>query len=205
MKTTQKLAMGIGLVVAALASPAWASEKDYDLQLAAGGGVSGFIEGAADQTKVGGSWDVPLRLRTALPIGAEIGYVGTANGVSDQMSVNAPNGIILSNGFEANAVLSLLPRRSVVDPYVFVGGGYTRFNLVHETSYNPSVLRKHDDAFVLPSGAGVSVTLPANLLADARFTYRAIFDDGMIHLSGPGQDALNMSQWGLSARLAYQF
>ena len=192
----------------AFASTAQAQEKDLELSIAAGGGVSGFITNMADQTKVGGSWDVRARLRTRFPIGAEIGYVGTANGVGDRMATNAPNGVILGNGFEANAVLSVLPRSlpisDRIDPYVFVGAGYTRFQLVNESSFNPSVLRKHDDAFALPSGAGLTLHVTDSLLADARFTYRAIFDDGMVHL--PGQrDALNMSQWGATAGLAYEF
>jgi len=205
MKSTHKIATGIAVAALALSSPAFAKGNDFDLSVGVGGGVSGFIEGAADQTKVGGAWDVRLRLRTPILIGAEIGYVGTANGLSDRMAPAAPDGVIIGDGIEANAVVSLLPRGSIVDPYVFVGAGYTRFNLVNETSYDPSVLRKHDNAFVLPSGAGLSVSLPGNLLVDARFTYRAIFDDGMIFLSGPAYDALNMSQWGASARVAYQF
>jgi opacity protein-like surface antigen len=201
MKT--KLAGGIALALVVLASPAFAKDRGWEAQVSAGGGVSGFITDASDQTKVGGEWDVRVRLRTPLPIGAEIGYVGTANGVSDRMAVNAPNGIILGDGVEVNAVLSLLPHDPLVDPYVFVGGGYTRFALVNQTTFNPSVLRDHDNAFVLPSGAGLALRLTDNFLADARFTYRAVFDDGMIFTKGP--DALNMSQWGATARVAYAF
>jgi opacity protein-like surface antigen len=205
MKSKSRLASGIALALVALTSPAFAKDRGYEAQVSAGGGVAGFITDASDQTKVGGAWDVRVRLRTPLPIGAEIGYVGTANGVSDRMAVNAPNGIILGDGVEVNAVLSLLPHDPLVDPYVFVGGGYTRFSLVNETTYNPTVLRKSDDAFVLPSGAGLALRLTDSLIADARFTYRAVFDDGMIFTKGPGADALNMSQWGATARVAYAF
>src|SRR5262245_36001516 len=166
------------LALALLAQTAWAKDKGFEAQLSAGGGVSGFIEEAADQTKVGGAWDVRVRLRTPLPIGAELGYVGTANGVSDRMAASAPNGVILGSGFEANFMLDFLPRASLIDPYVFVGAGYTRFTLVNETTRNASVIRNADDAFVLPSGAGATLRLADNFLADARFTYRAVFDDG---------------------------
>src|SRR5215831_5041272 len=169
------LAAALALGLLASAAPAWAKGNGYEALVSAGGGVTGFITDAADQTKVGGAWDVRVRLRTPLLIGAELGYVGTANGLSDRMSANAPDGIILGDGFEANAVLSLIPHRDSIDPYVFIGGGYTRFSLVNERTFNPSVIRQHDDAFVMPSGAGLSLRLTDNLLADARFTYRAVF------------------------------
>src|SRR5262249_61135620 len=102
MKTKSIIATGIAVALVALTAPAWAQQhhqKDYQLQLSAGGGVSSFIEDASDLTKVGGSWDVRVRLRTPLPIGAEIGDVGTANGVSDMLSANPPHGLILRKGF----------------------------------------------------------------------------------------------------------
>src|SRR5207245_7847148 len=80
MKSTQRIGTGIAIALLALASPAWARDHGFEAQVAAGGGVTGFIEGAADQTKVGGAWDVRLRLRTPSPIGVEVGYVGSANG-----------------------------------------------------------------------------------------------------------------------------
>jgi opacity protein-like surface antigen len=205
METKSRLTAVVALALASLASPAWAKDRGYEAQVSAGGGVSGFITDAADQTKVGGAWDVRVRLRTPILLGAEIGYVGTANGVSDRMAASAPNGIILGDGVEVNAVLSVLPHDPLIDPYVFAGAGYTRFSLVNETTFNPSVVRDKDNAFVLPSGAGLALRLADNFLVDARFTYRAVFDDGMIFTKGPGTDAVNMSQWGATARVAYAF
>jgi len=196
---------GIAIALAGLTSSARANEKPVSVELSAGGGVSGFIEGASDLTQVGGQWDVRARLRTPILLGFEIGYVGTANGVTGLLEQNAHDGIIVGNGFEANLVASLLPSTYPLDPYVFVGSGYTRFTLANVSSYNPGMIRKNDNAFVLPSGAGLSVRLPANLVADARFTYRAVFDDGMLYTQGQGKDALDMSQWGITARLAYVF
>ena len=207
MKRISKIAASFSMALAALASPAWAEQngRAISAELSAGGGVTGFIEGASDVTKVGGQWDVRLRLRTPIPLGVEVGYVGTANGVSASLAEGAPDAIIVGNGFEANAVLSLLPATSILDPYIFAGAGYTRFSLVNTSTYDANLVRKNDDAFVFPSGAGVSVRLARNFLADARFTYRAIFDDGMLYMQGPTSDALNMSQWGITARLAYAF
>ena len=88
---------GIAIALAGLTSSARANEKPVSVELSAGGGVSGFIEGASDLTQVGGQWDVRARLRTPILLGFEIGYVGTANGVTGLLEQNAHDGIIVGN------------------------------------------------------------------------------------------------------------
>ena len=204
MKGILKIALGWGLVLA-LSMRASAKEAGYDVNVAAGAGVSGFIEDAADATKVGGAWDLRVRVRTPAMLGFEVGYVGSINGLSDHLASTTPDGFIVSDGFEANAVLSLLSHRSRLDPYVFLGAGYSRFDIVNGSAYNASLLRRKDDAFVVPSGLGASLVLSEKLLADARATYRAIFDEGLIYPSGRDHESANISQWGVTARVAYRF
>jgi hypothetical protein len=176
--------------------------------LTAGGGVVDFAgDSARFGTKLGGSWDVRVMLTDDSPLAVELGYVGTVNGLNNVLQPVAPGGSIVGTAFEGDLRLNLLGSMRV-SPYVFGGAGYNRFNLVGENGRNQLGINGADNTLVIPWGGGVSAYITRQIVADGRFTYRAMFDDDMLHTTrtgAPGAGSQNLAQWTATARLGYAF
>jgi len=171
------------------------------LGLQAGGGVTGFTrQDARDRFGTGGYWDVRAVLGTGSFLGAELSYVGSARDVS------APgisgNDALLGNGAEAvaRANLPLSAGALRVEPFLFGGVGWTYYNIVNSDA-NTSSIKDGANAFVVPFGAGVGLTY-AHFLVDARFTYRAVFDDKLVPTGG--SDSIDLQNWSGGLTLGYQ-
>jgi hypothetical protein len=171
------------------------------LALQLGGGVTGFTrENARDSFGTGGYWDARAILGSQSFLGAELAYVGSARevkepGVSD-------TGALLGNGAEAVARVNLpLTAGSVqLTPFAFGGAGWTYYQIVNRDS-NTSRMKDNANAFILPFGAGASLTYD-HFVIDARFTYRAVFDDDLVPTgNGDNQDLQN---WSAGLMLGYQ-
>ncbi len=171
----------------------------FGLQL--GGGVTGFTrQGARDQFGTGGYWDVRALLGADSFIGAELAYVGSAREINAAGVTG--NAALLGNGAEAvaRANLPLSAGALRVEPFLFGGVGWTYYNIANSDS-NTSNIKDHANAFTIPFGAGVGLTY-AHFIVDARFTYRAVFDDKLVPTSG--SDSLDLQNWSGGLTLGYE-
>ncbi len=171
------------------------------LGLQLGGGVTGFSrQDARDRFGTGGYWDVRATLGTESFIGAELAYVGSAREVN--ASGVTGNAALLGNGAEAvaRANLPLSAGALRVTPFLFGGVGWTYYNIANSDS-NTSNIKDHANAFTVPFGAGVGLSY-AHLLVDARFTYRAVFDDKLVPTTG--NDSLDLQNWSGGLTLGYE-
>lgn len=166
-----------------------------------GGGVTAFTrEAARDTFKTGGYWDARAILGTRSFLGAEVAYVGSARGVTAEGVSDNTN--LLGNGVEAtvrgNLPLQLGSLR--LEPFVFGGAGWTHYQLVNN-DFNRASIKDSAEALVIPFGTGVSLAYQ-HFTVDARFTYRAIFDDDLVPTSG--DDHLDLQNWGAGITLGYE-
>jgi len=112
------------------------------------------------------------------------------------------NAALLGNGAEAVARgnLPLTAGALRVTPFLFGGVGWTYYNVVNSDS-NTSNIKDHANALTIPFGAGVGLSY-AHLLVDARFTYRAVFDDKLVPTTGG--DSLDLQNWSGGLTIGYQ-
>ena len=169
--------------------------------LQVGGGVTGFTrQGARDQFGTGGYWDVRAILGADSFIGAELAYVGSAREI-DAAGVTGKAALV-GNGAEAtvrgNLPLSVGALR--VEPFVFGGVGWTYYDVANADA-NTSAIKDHANALTIPFGAGVGLHY-AHFIVDARFTYRAVFDDKLVPTGG--SDSLDLQNWSGGLTLGYE-
>jgi len=199
---SSKFALIASLSLAA-APPALAADGDaashlvtpYGEYALVGGGVTDFADGAVkDRFGVGGSWDLRLGLGTRYYVGGELAYVGSARAGEGA----GPD--LVSNGGEA-VVRVQYPYASgawLVEPFAFGGVGWSRVEL---QDAGPGLLDADDVGFA-PFGGGVTLGY-GRLLLDARFTYRASFSEDLPLATGEGP--ADLSQWGVTAAVGYEF
>jgi opacity protein-like surface antigen len=164
-----------------------------------GGGYADFTPSSSmeNATNGGGAWDVRLLLGAHSPLGVELGYVGTANGLHTA-------GTLTSNAAEGNLRLGTPGWiRMPVQIYGFAGAGINRWDVVNSagsTSGGVVSFREQDTNFVLPFGGGFQFNLDPHFSLDTRFTYRAMFD---ANVAGRKDSDLDMIT--ATARLGYIF
>ena len=137
------LAMGIGTLVGAQVAQAAqvydpVYEDDYDrdyekpkhlfsqwgMSVTAGGGVAGFTDDRMrSMTDTGASWDARFVVGTRSPVGFEIGYLGTVQGI-ETLGIDTDAGI-MSNGVAGALRFNILT--GMWQPYVAAGVGYRQF------------------------------------------------------------------------------
>jgi hypothetical protein len=171
----------------------------FGLQL--GGGVTGFTrQDARDRFGTGGYWDLRAVLGTDSFVGAELAYVGSAREIS--AAGVSGNAALIGNGAEAvaRANLPLAAGNLRVEPFLFGGVGWTYYSIANSDT-NTSNIKDGVNALTIPFGAGVSLAYE-HFLVDARFTYRAVFDDKLVPTAG--NDSLDLQNWSGGLTLGYQ-
>jgi hypothetical protein len=203
-------------VVTMLAGPALAQTNEASISraqtptpvvptgyaLQAGGGVTGFTrQESRDRFGTGGYWDVRAVLGTRSILAAELAYVGSAReagatGLDD-------NAALVGNGAEAvaRANLPLHVGNLHLAPFVFGGAGWTYYQVVN-SDRNTSTVKDNANAFVIPFGAGLSAGYD-HFIVDARFTYRAVFDDDLVAMGS--DDHADLQNWAAGVTVGYQF
>jgi len=169
--------------------------------LQVGGGVTAFTRHAArDQFGTGGYWDARAILGADSFLGAELAYVGSARDISAAGVTG--NAALIGNGAEAvvRGNLPLAVGALRVEPFVFGGVGWTYYDIANSDS-NTSAIKDHANALTVPFGAGVGLQY-AHFLVDARFTYRAVFDDKLVPTGG--SDSLDLQNWSAGLTLGYE-
>jgi hypothetical protein len=171
------------------------------LGLQLGGGVTGFTrQGARDVFGTGGYWDVRAVLGTDSFIGAELAYVGSAREINAAGVTG--NAALIGNGAEAVARINLPLSAGAlrVEPFLFGGVGWTYYNIANSDS-NTSAIKDGVNALTIPFGAGASLAY-AHFIVDARFTYRAVFDDNLVRPNGG--DNQDLQNWSGGLTLGYE-
>jgi len=170
--------------------------------LSAGGGVIGFTDSQArDNVNDGGEWEARLTIGTRIPVGLDLAYVGSAQGLN--VAGLDTNAYLLGNGAEAD--LRLQWPKGMFRPYAFGGVGWTHYSVQRSTVVG-TALTSSDDIGTIPFGVGIAIGKVNGLLFDIRGTGRATFDDDVLSplYSGTGQDA-PLTSWAVTARLGAEW
>jgi hypothetical protein len=173
-----------------------------NMSLSLGGGVSDFTDSTVrDRTDISGAYEARLGIGMSSLFGIEAAYVGTAGSI-DTLGLD-DDAVLISNGLEGLARLNL--GTFDVQPYVVGGASWVRYNVVND-SFNTSDVRDSDDVLAIPFGGGISTYLGnTGLMADARFTFRATFDEDLIRPTPSNSDGSSLSNWMATVRLGYTF
>jgi hypothetical protein len=176
----------------------------YGMAISVGGGVNQFAgREMRDITDVGGQWEARLTLGTRSLIGMEAAYVGTAAGIKT-LGLD-DRAVLLSNGVEGLARLNIGTFR--FQPFLVGGVSWIRYN-IENASFNTSDLNNQDDVVAIPFGGGVSTYLggkDTHFMVDARFIYRAAFDDNLARPGTADAGGTGLSNWSATLRLGYEF
>src|SRR4051812_38382065 len=172
------------------------------IQATVGAGAIGFIdETARNATQTGAAWDARLLFGSRSPIAIEGAYVGSVQNI-EALGLGTSS-LLLGNGVEGTLRVNL--SRARVQPYLFGGVGWTRYQLTNAQS-NTSSLLGSDDVGTVPLGGGLSARLGPGFILDVRGTYRATFGGDMFQGLALNTDTSNaMQTWSASGRVGFEF
>jgi hypothetical protein len=181
----------------------WVWFRPAQIGLTGGAGVSDFTGGDyRAATEVGATWDARVLFGARSFFAFEAGYIGTYNklqGTSEVSGNAAP--YISANGFDTDFRLNIVPW--YLEPYTFLGVGYNHMSLKNR-SEDPTAaaeFRDSDNQVMMPVGAGLAGYLGKHATLDARFTYRKIWDQGLLQ----GHEGAVADQWMVAGRLGWVF
>jgi hypothetical protein len=184
------------------APPRWMPLSHFGMTLAAGGGVTDFLGGAASSvTGTGASWDVRLAFGTRRILGVEASYVGGANTIHS-LGFDTVHTRLIRNGIEGAARVNapLYAGDTLLEPYVAVGAGWNGYRITNATSPTASASPTSTNTLSLPVALGFAVGYKG-FVADARATLRPTYRQTT--LSNAGGDAL--TNWELGAMVGFEF
>ena len=173
------------------------------IEAAIGAGAIGFVDSSTRGfTNTGTSWDARLIFGSRSPIAIEAAYVGSAQGIN-ALGLDT-DALLVGQGAEGNLRLNLTTRR--VQPYLFGGIGWTRYNLERTTTSTSSV-RASDDVGTVPMGAGLTARLTRSFFIDVRGTYRWAFWDDMLNVASASQGLGDapLQTWNATGKLGFEF
>jgi hypothetical protein len=167
-----------------------------------GGGVNDFTGSSSrGVTNLGASWDIRAVLGTRRILALEGAYIGSSRSLSTA-SFAANNMNLISNGFEGALRLNapFLEREVLVEPFAFVGAGWSHYYFSNVN--NGLVLSNTDSVGTIPMGGGLAVGY-RGFLAEARFTYRSVYDDDQIVVANAGR--LGLDNWNAGLMIGFEF
>ena len=165
-----------------------------------GGGFDDFTNNSLrSMTGGGGYWSARIVGGMRQIIGMEAAYVGNARTI-DALGLSG-NARLISNGLEGALRLNIpivsWSQRSLVEPFGFVGLGWSHYNLVN-ASANTSNVASSDDIMTMPFGGGLAFGY-GGFMADARFTYRKTYYNSLV--TGGG----DLDSWGAGGQIGFGF
>jgi hypothetical protein len=165
-----------------------------------GGGFEDFTnDSLRSMTGSGGYWSARIVGGMRQIIGMEAAYVGNARTI-DALGLSG-NTRLISNGLEGAVRLNIpivsWNQMSLVEPFGFVGLGWSHYNLVN-ANVNTSNVASSDDIMTMPFGGGLAFG-HGGFMADARFTYRKTYYNDLV----PGGRSLD--SWGVGGQLGFGF
>jgi outer membrane protein OmpA-like peptidoglycan-associated protein len=172
-----------------------------------GGGVVDFLDGEArDLGDMGGAWEARLTVGTRLPVAIEAAYVGSVHNI-DALGLDT-SAVLLGTAVETDLRVNFTTW--MLQPYVFGGIGYTRYNVSNE-DFNTSSVNDQEEMGHIPVGAGLGYQF-GGLLVDLRGTLRPAFQDDLVDEPATEDDPLDDSDtatdldtWSVAARLGWEF
>jgi hypothetical protein len=165
-----------------------------------GGGFEDFTNNSLrSMTGSGGYWSARIVGGMRQIIGVEAAYIGNARTI-DALGLNG-NVRLVSNGLEGalrlNVPIVSWNQLSLVEPFGFVGLGWSHYNLVN-ASTNTSNVGSSDDIMTMPFGGGLAFGY-GGFMADARFTYRKTYYNNLV--TGGG----DLDSWGAGGQIGFGF
>lgn len=194
--STSNVVLAVLLAVPTIAAAETETVFDaYRLSVSVGAGVTGFVDDTArDHVGAGGAWDARVAFNTTGNLAVEAAYVGSLQNV-DAVGLDT-RARLLGTGIEANVRLNFTT--TDVQPYVLVGGGWTRYDLSATT--NTSGVLGSDNLATLPMGIGLGYRI-ADVVLDLRGTYRATAG---ADLMGPVANN-RLDSWSATLRGGFEF
>jgi hypothetical protein len=182
--------------------PRWMPLSRFGMTLAAGAGVTDFVESSTrDVTHTGGSWDLRLAFGTRRVLGLEFSYVGGANTIRG-LGLDTAETKLIRNGLEAamrlNAPLYL--KDTLLEPYFAGGFGWNGYRITNTTTPTASASPTDANTFAIPLAVGFAVGYKG-FVADARTTIRPTYHQST--LRNEGSDAL--TNWDLGGMIGFEF
>jgi len=175
-----------------------------------GGGVFGFTDATMRSvaSPVGGMWNFRASLGTHVPLGVEIGYVGSASTINSQLG--RAQATLVGTTVEAALRWNVLPQFPWT-PYAFAGVGWQRYSLDDRAfQLSDTGIANQDDLVVLPLGLGIAYRIGA-FVTDVRGTFRVAEGSSLV-LETPQSSLQNgfggyaaMHQWDASVNVGYEF
>jgi hypothetical protein len=165
-----------------------------------GGGVEDFTNNNMQAlTGTGGAWNARVVGGTRQIVGLEAAYVGGAHSI-DALGLSN-SAVLLANGVEGALRLNIpfVARATLVEPFGFVGLGYSRYSVTN-TNVNTSSIAGGDDIMTVPFGGGLAVGA-GGFMADARFTYRQTYYNDLLRSTTAG----NVNTWGVTGNIGFGF
>jgi peptidoglycan-associated lipoprotein len=179
----------------------------FGMALTVGGGVVDFLDDDARALgDMGGAWEARLTLGTRSPLAIEAAYVGSAHNI-DALGLDG-NAVLLGTAVETDLRVNFTT--GPVQPYVFGGLGYTRYDVTNE-DFNTSSVNDEEQMGHIPVGAGIG-TQWGGFLLDLRGTVRPAFEDDLVDEPALEDDPLDetdtatdLDTWSVAARMGWEF
>ena len=142
-----------------------------------------------------------MTLGSRLPLAFEGAYIGSKQNLA--MLGLERNGVVLGNGTEGT--MRFNATRGLIQPYVFVGAGWTKYQL-RDTKVRTRDGRASDDVFQVPFGVGVAMR-SRRAFVDLRGTGRLMYNDTLVDEvgGGPPMGTGPLASWSMTGRLGWQF
>lgn len=177
-----------------------AAENDTPrLELSVGGGLEGFIGSPLRSAiSIGETWTARVAYGKRKSVRVEAAYTGSRQAV-DHMDTSAT---LTSNGAAGLVRINVYPEGRI-EPFFFVGGGWTRFSL---SSSVPGIAAS-DDIFALPIGFGGAYEL-GDFAIDVRASFTVATGPDLVEQDPEpraSEDSEMMHRYGVTASLGYSF
>jgi hypothetical protein len=174
-----------------------------------GAGVGGFTDAHARDAmaaSVGAAWDLRVTLGSHSMFAIDLDYAGTSadvNALSGSSSASN-TGTLIGTSFEAAFRYNVWPDYEL-NPYVFVGMGYQRYDVTgtHFVEADTGIADS-DTLAVFPMGAGIAYR-DNGLVLDMRATFRFASESILMRDSIASTSHADLHTWGATVGAGYEF
>jgi hypothetical protein len=164
-----------------------------------GGGLTSYIQPQMRAfAGAGGYWELRSVIGTRHTLGLEVAYVGSTHGFTRGAAT------LLTNAAEGSLRLNvptvIAARRLLLEPFSFVGLGWTRLTVLGEV--HDGMVPNHFRVATVPVGVGFALG-HEGFFADARLVYRPILGGDSLPRLEAG--AVGVQSWSLGALAGWEF
>ena len=193
-------------VVADDVTPDFKLPSGYGISATVGGGIAGFTDktmrSSITQDTLG-AWDLKVTLGSHSRLAVDVNYTGSTADINGL--TGTANATLVGTSVESALRYNILPRYAV-NPYVFVGAGWQRYDITGANfKLSDAGMNASDNSVVFPMGVGLQYRDKSGLVLDAHGTFRANADYGLVLKSSSTTDFAPMHTWQASAAVGYEF